>query len=146
MEKVTPLGPVFHAGTLSGNPLATTAGLATLKVLSRKDLFDYRKIEKLTKELCSGLEDLARQKGIPVRINQAGSMFTLFFTENEVFDLNSAKKSDTGKYAKYFRGMMQAGVWLPPSQFEACFLSLAHLPKDIERTLQAAAVALEGVS
>jgi glutamate-1-semialdehyde 2,1-aminomutase len=146
MGKVSPLGPVFHAGTLSGNPLATTAGLATLEVLSRKDLFDYNKMEKMTKELCSSLEDLAYQKGVPVRINRAGSMFTLFFNENEVFDLNSAKKSDTGKYAKYFQKMIQAGVWLPPSQFEACFLSLAHTPKVIEKTIQAAASALEALA
>ncbi len=142
MEKIAPMGPVFHAGTLSGNPLAVTGGLATLEILSQKSLFDYKRIEQTTQDLCKGLEDLARKKGIPVRINQAGLMFTLFFTADEVIDYTSAKKSDTHKYAKYFQKMMEAGIWLPPSQFEACFLSSAHTAKDIELTLKAAEYAL----
>lgn len=141
MEKIAPLGPVYQAGTLSGNPLAMTAGLATLEVLSQKDI--YKKLDQATEELCKSLENLFSQKGVPARINRAASMFTLFFTGDEVFDYTSAKKSDTGQYAKYFQKMLQAGVWLPPSQFEACFTSLAHTPKDRERTLQAAASALE---
>lgn len=141
MEKIAPLGPVYQAGTLSGNPLAMTAGLATLEVLSQKD--NYKKVDQTTEELCKSLENLFYQKGVPARINRCGSMFTLFFTGDEVFDYTSAKKSDTGQYAKYFQKMLQAGVWLPPSQFEACFTSLAHTPKDTERTLQAAASALE---
>lgn len=139
MEKVAPLGPIYQAGTLSGNPLAMTCGLATLDVLRDKD--GYKRLDLLTKDLCQGLEDLARQKGIPTRINRSGSMFTLFFTSDEVYDYGSAKKSDAGRYAKYFQGMLQAGVWLPPSQFEACFTSLAHTAKDIEDTLKAAASA-----
>ena len=143
MEKISPLGPIYQAGTLSGNPLAMTCGLETLDVLRQKDV--YKKLDLLARELCRGLEDLARQKGIPARINRSGSMFTLFFTGDEVFDYNSAKKADAGKYAKYFQGMLQAGVWLPPSQFEACFVSLAHTARDIEGTLKGAGSALDSL-
>jgi glutamate-1-semialdehyde 2,1-aminomutase len=139
MEKIAPLGPIYQAGTLSGNPLAMTCGLATLDVLREKDA--YKRLDLLTKDLCRRLEELARQKGIPIRINRAGSMFTLFFTGEEVYDYDSAKKADTRRYGKYFQGMLQAGVWLPPSQFEACFTSLAHTAKDVEDTLKAAASA-----
>ena len=143
MEKIAPLGPIYQAGTLSGNPLAMTCGLETLDILRQKDV--YKKLDLLARELCRGLEDLAREKGIPARINRSGSMFTLFFTGDEVFDYSSAKKADAGKYAKYFQGMLQAGVWLPPSQFEACFVSLAHTARDIEGTLKAAASALDSI-
>ena len=141
MGKISPLGPVYQAGTLSGNPLAMTCGLATLEVLQGKGI--HKKIERLTVQLCRGLEQICRKKGIPARINRAGSMFTLFFTGDEVFDYATAKKADTARYARYFAGMVQNGVWLPPSQFEACFLSLAHTEKDVERTLKAAEIALE---
>ena len=144
MEKISPLGPIYQAGTLSGNPLAMTCGLATLELLRQKDV--YKRLDRLTKELCQGLEDFVRQKGIPARINRSGSMFTLFFTEDEVYDYTSAKKADVGKYAKYFQGMLQAGVWLPPSQFEACFVSLAHTTKDLKKTLEAAASALDSLT
>jgi glutamate-1-semialdehyde 2,1-aminomutase len=144
MEKIAPLGPIYQAGTLSGNPLAMICGLATLDVLRQKE--GYKRIDLLARELCGGLEDLARKKGIPARINRSGSMFTLFFTGDEVFDYNSAKKADAGKYARYFQGMLQAGIWLPPSQFEACFVSLAHTTRDVEVTLKAAASALELIS
>jgi glutamate-1-semialdehyde 2,1-aminomutase len=140
MEKIAPLGPIYQAGTLSGNPLAMTCGLATLDVLREKNV--YKRLDLLTKDLCQRLEDLVREKGILARINRAGSMFTLFFTGDEVYDYDSAKKSDAGRYAKYFQGMLQAGVWLPPSQFEACFTSLAHTAKDVESTIRAAASAL----
>ncbi len=142
MEKVSPLGPIYQAGTLSGNPLAMTCGLATLEVLQQRDV--YRQLDLLTKELCEGLENLIQKKGIPARINRCGSMFTLFFTEDEVCDYTTAKKSDTGKYAGYFRRMLEGGVWLPPSQFEACFVSLAHTTKDIEKTINVAALPLRG--
>jgi glutamate-1-semialdehyde 2,1-aminomutase len=141
MEKVSPLGPVYQAGTLSGNPLAMTCGLATLAVL--KDKAVYKKMDTLSRLLCQGLEGLFARKGIPARINRCGSMFTLFFTGDEVWDYGSAKKADVGRYAQYFQRMLPGGVWLPPSQFEACFLSLAHTPKDVERTLAAAEDALK---
>jgi glutamate-1-semialdehyde 2,1-aminomutase len=143
MGKIAPLGPVYQAGTLSGNPLAMACGLATLEVLQGKGV--YKTIEGLTVRLCRGLEEICRKKGVPARINRAGSMFTLFFTGEEVSDYATAKKADPAKYARYFAGMMQNGVWLPPSQFEACFLSLAHTEKDIEKTLKAAETALEKV-
>lgn len=143
MEKIAPLGPIYQAGTLSGNPLAMTCGLATLELLQQKGA--YKKLERMTNELCQGLEDLVSQKGVQATINRMGSMFTIFFTGDEVFDYGSAKKSDTNKYARYFQRMLQAGVWLPPSQFEACFISLAHTTKDVENTLKAAADALDAL-
>ena len=143
MEKIAPLGPIYQAGTLSGNPLAMTCGLATLDVLRQKGV--YKKLDLLAEELCQGLEGLTRKKGIPARINRSGSMFTLFFTGDDVFDYSSTKKADTRKYAKYFQGMLSSGVWLPPSQFEACFVSLVHTAKDVEGTLKAAASALDSV-
>ncbi|MBM4333055.1 MAG: glutamate-1-semialdehyde-2,1-aminomutase [Deltaproteobacteria bacterium] len=141
MEKVSPLGPVYQAGTLSGNPLAMTCGLTTLEVLQEKGA--YKKIDALAQELCRDLEGLCSRKGIPVRINRCGSMFTIFFTSDEVYDYSSAKKSDAGKYAKFFQKILEAGVWFPPSQFEACFISLAHTKNDLKRTLEAVATALE---
>jgi len=144
MGKIAPLGPIYQAGTLSGNPLAMTCGLATLDILRQKDV--YKKLDLLAEKLCQGLEDLTRKKGIPARINRSGSMFTLFFTGDDVFDYNSAKKAEAGKYAKYFQGMLQSGVWLPPSQFEACFISLAHTAKDIQETLKAAAYTFDSLT
>ena len=141
MEKVAPLGPVYQAGTLSGNPLAMTCGLATLAVL--KDKAVYKKIDSLAEILCQGLNALLSRQGVPARINRSGSMFTLFFTAEEVWDYGSAKKADVNRYARYFQKMLQGGVWLPPSQFEACFISLAHTPKDIKSTLEAAEAALK---
>lgn len=142
MEKVAPLGPVYQAGTLSGNPIAMTCGLTTLKILREKKI--YQKINKLTDQLCQGLAEIAREKGIPCWLNKFGSMFTLFFTNEEVVDYSSAKKADTKRYASFFQQMLKAGIWLPPSQFEACFLSFAHTEKDIARTLRAANLAFEG--
>jgi len=144
MEKISPLGPIYQAGTLSGNPLAMTCGLATLEALRQKNV--YKKLDLMTKELCQGLEDFVHHKGIPARINRSGSMFTLFFTGDEVHDYSSAKRADTGRYAKYFQGMLQAGVWLPPSQFEACFVSLAHTATDVEKTLEAATSVFESIT
>lgn len=141
MEKIAPLGPVYQAGTLSGNPLAMTCGLATLKILQNKKI--YKKINKLTDYLCQGLTEIASRKGVPCQINKFSSLFTIFFTAEEVFDYASAKKADTKKYATFFQKMLKGGVWFPPSQFEACFLSLAHTEKEIAQTLKAAAFALE---
>ncbi len=141
MEKIAPLGPVYQAGTLSGNPIAMTCGLATLKILQDKKI--YKKINKLTDELCQGLTEIAQRKGVPCRINKFSSMFTLFFAEEDVFDYASAKKADTNKYAQFFQKMLKGGIWFPPSQFEACFVSLAHTEKDMAQTLKAAATAFE---
>jgi glutamate-1-semialdehyde 2,1-aminomutase len=143
MGKVSPLGPIYQAGTLSGNPLAMTCGLATLSALQEKGI--YRKIERLAIQMCKGLDEICKRAGIPARINRAGSTFTLFFTGDEIVDYSTAKKADTARYAKYFAAMIQNGVWLPPSQFEACFLSLAHTERDIENALKAAEIAISAL-
>lgn len=134
MQLVAPLGGVYQAGTLSGNPVAVTAGLTTLTILSRSK--PYRILTEKTKYLVDGINRNAKKLGIKIRINSLGSMFTLFFTESEVYDYQSAKTSDTKKYGQYFHLMLGEGIYLPPSQFEANFLSLAHREKDIEKTIE----------
>jgi glutamate-1-semialdehyde 2,1-aminomutase len=135
MDTLAPVGPVYQAGTLSGNPLAMAAGLATLKVL--RDQCDYRALERRTSRLCRGMKKLFRKKGIPVFISQRGSMFTLFFTDGDVTDLASASRCDTRLFARFFNAMLRQGVSLPPSQFETAFVSFAHSDEDIDRTLEA---------
>lgn len=144
METLAPTGPVYQAGTLSGNPLAMAAGITTLKIL--KENVDYEKIDRKTNFLCHEMEKLFDQKGIPVSMNRVGSMFTIFFTEDEVFDFETAGKSDTVLFARYFREMLANMINIAPSQFEASFLSFAHTDEDIETTLSACAAALEKVS
>jgi len=140
MEHLAPTGPVYQAGTLSGNPLAMSAGIATLDILRGKS---YRDIERRAADLCAGFLDLFREKGLPVRINRVGSMFTLFFTADEVVDFDSASRSDTAMFARFFRGMLAAGINLAPAQFEAGFVSFAHTDEDIARTVDACAKALK---
>ncbi|MEA1935891.1 MAG: glutamate-1-semialdehyde 2,1-aminomutase [Thermodesulfobacteriota bacterium] len=144
MEKLAPTGPVYQAGTLSGNPLAMAAGTTTLKILKESD--DYEKIDRKTDHLCHEMKKLFDQKGIPVCINRVGSMFTIFFTEGDVFDFNSANKSNTKLFASYFREMFANNINIAPSQFEASFLSFAHTDEDIEKTINACTSALEKVS
>ena len=141
MEKVAPLGGVYQAGTLSGNPLAMTAGIETLKLLTSKKV--YQDLEKKTVFLTDGIANSAEEKGIPVSINRTIGMFTLFFTEGPVRDYPTAKKSDTRRFAQFFIEMMNEGIYLPPSQFEAWFLSLAHTQKDLERTIEACDIAFK---
>ncbi len=141
MKWIAPEGPVYQAGTLSGNPLAVSAGIATLKALKKKGT--YPKLERLTAELTSGLLKAAELAGVPVQINTIGSMFTVFFTSSPVRDFQSAKTSDTGRYAKFFHAMLERGVYFPPSQFETCFVSLTHSKEDIHETIQAARKAFE---
>jgi len=140
MEVVAPLGPVYQAGTLSGNPLAVSAGIATLKVLQTPGLYDD--LQKKAGKLSKGILDVANQAGIPVRLNSVGSMSTLFFTETEVTDYGSAKTSDTDRYARYFREMRTRGIYLAPSQFEAAFVSTALADRDIDTTIAAAREAM----
>ena len=135
MEKVAPLGGVYQAGTLSGNPLAMTAGIETLKILKSKQI--YRDLESKTSFLTEGILECSRERGVPLTINQATGLFTIFFTEGPVTDYQSAKKSDTKRFAEFFVEMMEEGVYLPPSQFEAWFLSLAHTQKDLKKTIEA---------
>lgn len=133
MNKLSPEGSIYQAGTLSGNPVCVAAGIATLTQL--KTLNPYRNLESLTTYLCENIGRILNTKGIPHRINQIGSMFTLFFNENDVIDYRSAVKSDTRRYADYFRQMLNQGIYLPPSQFEANFISTAHTPKHIDQAL-----------
>ncbi|MEK6745390.1 MAG: glutamate-1-semialdehyde 2,1-aminomutase, partial [Nitrospirota bacterium] len=143
MEKISPLGPIYQAGTLSGNPLAMTAGIETLKLLSRPGV--YKTLEKMSADLEKGLRVAANEAGIPATINRVGSMFTTFFTDRKVKDFASAKTSDTTRFGKFFRSMLANGVNLAPSQFEAAFLSLAHSKSDINRTVEAARKSLRGL-
>lgn len=143
MSMVSPEGPVYQAGTLSGNPLAMTAGIETIKELSKKGI--YSQMEKKSSLLEKGLVDAARRAGVKTRFYRAGSMFCTYFTDTEVIDYTTAKTSDTGKFSKFFSEMLQRGVNLAPSQFEAGFLSLAHTDKDIESTIRAAYEALKKI-
>ncbi len=143
MEMVAPLGPVYQAGTLAGNPLAMAAGIATLQAL--QDPTVYQRLGVGAVFLEDGLRRAAEEAEIPVRINRAGSMLTLFFTSAPVTDYASAKRSDTARYAAFFRQMLDRGVFLPPSQFEALFVSLAHGDGEIEATIAAAREALASV-
>ena len=142
MLKLAPSGPVYQAGTLSGNPVAMSAGIATLNIL-KGSIEHYVRLDRRTSLLCEELKKLFDQKNIPTRTNRAGSMFTVFFTEDEVYDFSSAAKSDTKLYARYFRGMLSQQIYLAPSQFEASFLSFAHTDEDIEKTLDACARTLK---
>ena len=135
MDLVAPAGPVYQAGTLSGNPLAMTAGLWSLENLSAKL---YRHMAGLTARLAEGLAGAARDAGVPLQVNAFGSLLTPFFTDRRVTDFESALSADTSRYGAFHREMLARGVYLPPSQFEAWFLSGAHTPKQIETTIRAA--------
>lgn len=136
MEKIAPLGPVYQAGTLSGNPLGVAAGNATLEILEKEP--PYERFEGLGRHLVEGLGNLAGQHNIDWTLNRVGSMFTGFFRGGEVQDYESAKGCDTERFARWHRGMLSRGFYLPPSQFEACFLSAAHDHAIIDQALQAA--------
>jgi glutamate-1-semialdehyde 2,1-aminomutase len=136
MSFLAPSGPVYQAGTLSGNPLAVTAGLKAIRVLRK--LNPYAELERATKKLSDGLASAAADASLDVTINRSGSMFTTFFTADPVTDWTSASKADRARYAAFFHGMLAAGVYLAPSQFEACFLSTAHTDELITRTIEAA--------
>lgn len=140
MQRVMPAGPVFQAGTLSGNPLAMAAGLATLQEL--RDHPPYERLEQLGQRLEKGLRQAAAQAGVPHHFARVGSMWTLFFTPAPVTDYESAKKSDTARFARFFWDMMDRGVYLPCSQFEAAFLSAAHTEEHVDQTIAAAREAL----
>jgi glutamate-1-semialdehyde 2,1-aminomutase len=140
MSCVSPEGPVYQAGTLSGNPIAMTAGLETLKVLSKAGA--YKKLGESMAALEEGLTDAARRAGVKTKFYRAGTMFCTYFTDREVVDYTSAKTSDTALFSRFFRGMLERGVNLAPSQFEAGFMSLAHTKSDIDKTVRAAYEAL----
>jgi glutamate-1-semialdehyde 2,1-aminomutase len=138
MNQISPLGPVYQAGTLSGNPLAMAAGLAMLRKLSTARNTIYPHLNSLAAKLVTGITEAAHNAGIAVTANQVGGMFTWFFTDHKVFDWDTAATCDTELFGRFHRGMLDAGVWLPPSQFEAAFLSTAHVEKDIDTTITAA--------
>jgi len=132
MERIAPLGGVYQAGTLSGNPLAVAAGLATLRALEKPGV--YERLETAGAKLEGGLVDGARAAGVPLVVNRVGSMLTAFFTETPVTDYASAKRSDTARYGRFFHAMLDGGVFLAASQFEAAFVSLAHRPGDLDES------------
>lgn len=137
MDLVAPLGPMYQAGTLSGNPLAMAAGCATLTYLrAHKEIYD--KLDQLSGQLVSGVAAAAKDAGVAMTYNRVGSMFTWFFTAGLVTDWDSAAKCDTAAFGQFFRSMLDSGVYLPPSQFEAAFLGAAHTSEDIEQTIAAA--------
>ncbi len=136
MQKLAPLGPVYQAGTLSGNPLAMAAGLKALHILGRPG--NYERLDQLGKRLGDGLAAAAQAAGVPVTVNRVGSMVTMFFTSTPVVDYATAKTSDTAKFGAFFRKMRERGVFLPPSQFEAMFVSLAHTEEDVDQVVSAA--------
>ncbi len=144
MEQVAPLGPVYQAGTLSGNRMAVSAGLATLKML--KEVDPYAELERRSANLEQGLRDAAGELGVPATVNRVGSMLTAFFNEGPVTDWDSASKSDTGKYGTFFRAMLEEGVYLAPSQYECAFVSTSHIDEVIEKTVRAARKAMETVA
>lgn len=144
MAYLTPEGPVFHAGTLSGNPLAMAAGVATLKAI-RDDATMYERLEVMSKLLADGLHEVFSKHGVPHSTGYAGSMWGLFLTQGPVVDLDSAMKSDVALYAKYFHAMLERGIYLAPSQFEAGFVSTAHTTRDVQTTLDAADASLTEV-
>ena len=135
MELIAPLGPVYQAGTLSGNPLAMAAGIATLRLLNEPGVYD--RLESLAERLANGLSEAARAAGVPYVANRVGSMLTGFFAPGAVVDYASARRSDTACYARFFHGLLERGVYLAPSQFEAAFVSLAHTETEIDATCDA---------
>jgi glutamate-1-semialdehyde 2,1-aminomutase len=141
MEKLAPLGPVYQAGTLSGNPLAVTAGLETLKLLSQPGI--YEKLEESSRYLVEESKKFADKSGVETYFTRVGSMFSLFFFSGVVVDYDTARKSDTDKFSRYFHSMLAQGIYLAPSQFEAGFISLAHSQEDIDKTLEAMAKAFK---
>jgi len=144
MKMVAPEGPVYQAGTLSGNPLAMTAGIETLKILSRPE--NYKKLLSKSAALEDALKDAAKRAGIKTRFYRAGTMFCTYFTDTEVVDYSTAKKADAQKFAKFFRKMIDNGINLAPSQFEAGFMSLAHSTADINKTARAAYEAFKEIA
>ena len=144
MDQVAPLGPVYQAGTLAGNPLAMSAGIAALKQLTKPGL--YEETTQLAQRLVLGLRAELADAGIPARINAFGSLATVFFTSDPVRNYSDAKRSNTKRYAKFFREMLDRGIFLAPSQFEAAFVSMAHTSRDIDRTLAAAHESLQVIS
>jgi glutamate-1-semialdehyde 2,1-aminomutase len=134
MEQIAPLGPVYQAGTLSGNPLAVTAGIETLRLLRQPDVYEH--LEAKAQQLCDGVQDAAKRAGVLVYTTRIGSMFCTFFTDQSVTDYASTSFADTAQFRRYFHALIDAGIYVAPSQFEAGFVSTAHTDDDIKRTIE----------
>ena len=134
MNHLAPLGPVYQAGTLSGNPLAMAAGIASLKML--KELSNYERLEEMGSKIATGLTSMAKARGVPLQVPQAGSMFCLFFNEDRVTNFEQAVASKHDNFNSLFRSCLDQGVYLPPSSYETCFISLSHTDEDISKTLE----------
>jgi len=145
MDLVAPLGPMYQAGTLSGNPLAMAAGISQLKLLREQKTEIYPALESLSAKVVEGVAAAAKEAGVPLAFNRVGSMFTWFFTADPVTDWDSASKSDTAAFGRFFRSMLDSGIYLPPSQFEAAFLGAAHTEEDVQKTIAAAKEAFAGM-
>ncbi len=138
MDRVAPAGPIYQAGTLSGNPMAMAAGFATLRLMTPPA---YEKLERLSARLADGLAQAAAEAKVPVQVNRVGSMLTVFFSERPVFDAASARAASTKRFGAFFHALLENGVYFPPSQFEAAFLSTAHTEDDVDATIGAAKAA-----
>ncbi len=145
MRKLSPLGPVYQAGTFSGNPVSVTAGLTTLRSLKRRSNRIYPRLERLGAFLSNGIRDHLESQEVSAQTNQIGSMFQTFFTNRKVTDYSSAKSSDVDRYGRYFRSLLASNVFVPPSQLETCFLSTAHGEAEIEQTLDAIGESLKSL-
>jgi glutamate-1-semialdehyde 2,1-aminomutase len=143
MDRIAPAGPVYQAGTLSGNPLAMRAGIETLDILAEPGT--YERLEALSAQLAAGLAAAAGEAGLPAVVNRVGSMLTGFFTAGPVVDYATATQSDTKRYARFFHAMLARGVYLAPSQYEAAFVSTAHDESLVDRTIAAAAVSMKEI-
>jgi len=141
MQMVAPLGPVYQAGTLSGNPLAMTAGIETIRALNQPEV--YHRLESLASQFEKGIRAAAAATGVPVQISRLASLMTIFFAEGPVFDYETAKKAETVAFGKFFNKLLAAGIYWPPSQFEASFISLAHSEEDIRSSIAAVKKALQ---
>jgi glutamate-1-semialdehyde 2,1-aminomutase len=137
MEMVAPLGKVYQAGTFSGNPISVVAGLAALQIIRRKSHTFYHRLELKRKRICDAVQDLTEDLGYPVQVNGVASMFQLFFTKSEVNDYKSAEKADKTKFMAYHKKLLENGIFIPPSQFETCFISSEHSIEDVEKTVEA---------
>jgi glutamate-1-semialdehyde 2,1-aminomutase len=137
MQKLSPLGPVYQAGTYSGNPISVAAGLTTLQSLKKRSINLYTSMEKHGRLIADGIRDSIESLNVLAQVNQIGSMFQIFFTERKVTDYGSAQSSDSSKYDRFFRSLLMSKVFVPPSQLESCFLSTSHTKHDLQQTIEA---------
>ena len=141
MDNIAPVGPIYQAGTLSGNPLAMTAGIEMIKLLSGQSVYD--ELERKSEKLCAGYESNVKNLGIKAQFTRVGSMFSMFFTDQDIIDFESVKSSDTNFFQSYFTALLEEGVYIAPSQFEAGFMSAVHTDEEIEQTIEANYKALQ---